>query len=80
MVQARFHALASPIASPAATTRHTPQNKESPIPASGPIRLSLIELMDPASKSVFSLFSFSMEPAIPITKDAIGIVVLKYFT
>lgn len=57
-----------------------PRIRNRRFPASGPIRLSLIELMDPASKSVFSLFSFSMEPAIPITKDAIGIVVLKYFT
>ena len=33
--------------------------------------------MASASKSGFSLFSFSIEPAIPITNDAIGTVVLK---
>ena len=70
-------ALAKPIARPAQTTLHTPQNNESPIPAKGPIKLVLIEPIAAASKSGFSLFSFSIEPAMPITNDAIGTVVLK---
>ena len=69
--------LAKLIAKAAQTARQTPQNKESPIPAKGPIRLVLTALIESALKSGSLLFSFSIEAAIPITKVDIGTVVLK---
>ena len=62
---------------PAATTRSTPQKNKSPMPASGPIRLDLMALIELTSKSSDSLFCFSIEAVSPMMKLDIGTVVLK---
>ena len=72
-----FPVIPSPTAIPAAITRRTPQKMESPIPASGPIRLDFTALMEFASKSFCSLFFFSMEATSPMIKVEQVIVVLK---
>ena len=62
---------------PAPITRNVPQKNESPMPASGPMRAALTEVMEPASYSSGSeAFCSSMAQVRPIRNGLVEVAQL----
>ena len=72
-----FPSLAKPTARAQARIRKMPQKKVSPIPDSGPIRDTLMALMEATSKVLSRLAFSSMAMVVPMTKGEGATVMLK---